>query len=90
MPAAPPTLDSSIDSVSSWRTIRPRPAPRTTRMRELLLARLRAREQQVRDVGARDQQHRADGQQQHEQRRTHVAEHFERRRHERQAELRVS
>ncbi len=32
MPAAPPSADSTIDSVSSWRMTRPRPAPRTTRM----------------------------------------------------------
>ena len=57
--------------------------------RQLLLPRLRSREQQVGHVGARDEQHRADGEQQHHQRRPHVAEHLGRRRHQREAELAV-
>ena len=59
-PAAPPSAERTIDSVSSWRTIRPRPAPSTTRIASSFCRAFGAREQQVGDVGAGDQQHRAD------------------------------
>ena len=89
MPAAPPSSDSTIDSVSSWPHDASAAGAEHDADRELLLARLGPREQQVRDVRARDEQHRADRQQQHEQRRPDVAEHFDGAGDQREAELAI-
>ena len=58
-PTAPPANASSRLSVSNCRTMRQRLAPSAARTAIFVLARERARQQQVGDVGARDQQHEA-------------------------------
>ena len=58
-PAAPASASTRL-SVSSWRTMRPRPPPSATRI-ATPPARRAARQQHVRDVQARDEEHRDSG-----------------------------
>jgi hypothetical protein len=64
VPAAPPTTARRTDSVSSWRTSRPRPGAEGEPRRDLRPPQGRPREQEVREVRARDQEHGRDDEEQ--------------------------
>ena len=65
---------SSAVSVRSWRTSRCQPCAERDADGDLLLARGRAREQQVRDVRARDEQHERHGAHHDQHGASHVAD----------------
>src|SRR5712692_8030897 len=74
-PRPPPASDSTILSVKSWRTIRPRPAPQRGANRKLSRTPRRTHQEQVGDVHARNQQHKSDGREQHQQQQPHFSNH---------------
>ena len=73
IPRSPPASASKMLSVSNWRTMRRRPAPKATR-KAISLRRVVARDsKQAGDIGAGDQQHQAHGTEQDNQLAANVA-----------------